>query len=93
MELLGFAIPGGVAGADLLRNDERTAWRYVINARVQGPFTALAILQAGVNTGLDFLGNPGSVEAECEIDAWQNAPIGLEWAAPRMISARATRRS
>lgn len=86
VDLSGFAIPGTVAAADLIRADNRAVWRYMFNAQVAGNFTSARILDAELATARQFIGNPpGDPNVVCDINAQRNGILGLESVAAQLL--------
>ena len=85
VDVSGFAVPGTVAGADLIRADGRAVWRYMLNAQITGGFTAAAILDAELATARSFLGNPGGSTTQCEVNVQQTGIIGPESVASKLV--------
>lgn len=85
VDVSGFAIPGTVAGADLIRADGRAVWRYMFNAQVTGGFTSEAILQSELAAATDFIGVGAPVTTVCQINAQNNGILGPESVAARLL--------
>lgn len=84
-DVSGFAVPGTVAAADLIRADDRAVWRYVLNAPLTGGYTSQAILEAEINAALNFLGNPGTATADCQINLTGTGILGPEAVRARFL--------
>lgn len=87
VDFSGFAIPGTVAAADLVRNDSRAVWRYTLNAQITGPFTSAAIVQSEVNAVLGTVGNPTPITDPCSINVQRQGILGPESIAARVLRA------
>ena len=87
VDVSGFAIPGTVAGADLIRTDNRAVWRYMFNAQITGGFTSASILDSEVAVAMNFIGNPAGTTTVCELNAQQNGILGPESVAAKLIRA------
>lgn len=85
VDVSGFAIPGTVAAADLIRADNRAVWRYMFNAQLTGGFTSAGILDSEIAAATNFLGSPGPTTVVCEINAQRNGILGLESVAAQML--------
>ncbi|MEM9731844.1 MAG: hypothetical protein AAF997_24925 [Myxococcota bacterium] len=86
-DVSGFAIPGTVAAANLVRDDEQAVWRYILNAQVTGDFTSAAILGSEIAVARDFIGNPEETQVVCEANAQRPGILGLESAAAQLLRA------
>lgn len=84
-DVSGFAFPGTVAGADLIRADGRAVWRYLLNAQITGGFTSAAILDAELTTARNFIGNPAGTTVVCQINAQTTGILGPESVAARLL--------
>lgn len=81
----GFALPGGVAGANLVRADGQATWRYMLNAQIAGNFTAASILDADVNALLRDIGNPPVQVEECLFNDQRPGIVGFESVAAKVV--------
>lgn len=85
VDVSGFAFPGTVAGADLIRADNRAVWRYMLNGQITGGFTSAAILDAELNTARNFIGNPAGTTVVCQINAQTTGILGPESVAAQLL--------
>lgn len=84
-DVSGFAIPGTVAAANMGRNDNQAFWRYVLNAQLSGGYSSAAMLNAEINTALNFLGNPPITQEQCQFGGQQQGIIGIESVAIKVV--------
>jgi hypothetical protein len=85
VDVSGFAVPGTVAAADLIRADQRAVWRYMFNAQVTGDFTSARILDSEIAAATGFIGNPSPTNVVCEINDQQNGILGLVSTAAQLL--------
>ena len=83
----GFAFSGTEVGADLIRSDNQTVWRYMSSAQIAGNFTSASILNADISTALALLGNPTQVTEHCEINFQRAGILGPESFASKVVRA------
>ena len=84
-DVSGFAIPGTVAAADLIRAGDQAVWRYMFNAQLTGGFTSAGILDSEIAAATTFLGNPSPTTTVCEINVQQNGILGPVSVAARLL--------
>lgn len=90
VDVSGFAFPLSTVGADVIRNDRQSIWRYMLNAQIGGTgFSAAAILDAEINTAIATLLGPSTGTSQCEINVQQNGILGLESVAAKIVRTEA----